>query len=126
MKILIVDDEESSRLYLEIILTFQGYDIDTATNGKEALALVRRHCPALVIADVVMPEMDGFELCREMKGDSEFSGIPFIFISGNYTSKGDKGRALLLGAARYLFKPIEPEPLFNAVREVMAEYPELM
>ena len=121
MKILIVDDEEDARLYLEITLKSQGYDIISATNGQEALDLARQGHPDLIISDALMPVMDGFELCRQVKGDSDLNRIPFIFLSGIYDDESYQGLAMALGAVRYLLKPIEPEPLIKVVRKVAAE-----
>ena len=73
-----------------------------------------------------MPGMDGFELCRQMKGDSALSRIPFIFLTATYADERDKTLAMMLGAARYLFKPMEPEPLLKVVRQVMAESQETL
>lgn len=124
--ILIVDDEEDARLYLEITLTSQGYEIISATNGREALELARQDRPDLVISDVLMPVMDGFEFCRQMKEDSEFNRIPFIFLTGTYTDERDQKLAMAVGAASYLLKPIEPEPLLKIVRQVMAKSQETL
>lgn len=126
MKILIVDDEEDARLYLEITLKSQGYDILSATNGQEALDLARQEQPGLIISDALMPVMDGFEFCRQVKGDADLNRIPFIFLSGTYDDERAQDLAVTLGAARYLLKPIEPKPLINVVREVITGSDELL
>jgi CheY-like chemotaxis protein len=77
--ILIVDDHEPNRYLLRALLTASGYDVLEATNGVEALEQARRTRPDLIIADILMPQMDGFTLCRECKRDEELCDIPFVF-----------------------------------------------
>lgn len=121
MKILVVDDFEDARAYLELELLSQGHEIITANNGQQALNLARKDKPDLIISDGLMPIMDGFELCRQLKRDQKLKSVPFIFYTGSYVEKRDTELALELGAARYLIKPMEPEPLLQAIDEVMAE-----
>ena len=75
MKILIAEDHEDSRVYLEKLLSSQGHEVQSAGDGVEALSLARHERPDLVISDVLMPRMDGFELCRLLKSDSELNTI---------------------------------------------------
>ncbi|MET0084077.1 MAG: HD domain-containing phosphohydrolase [Sedimenticola sp.] len=121
MRILIADDHEDARTYLEIGLSTQGHEVITAIDGQDALNLVRQEKPDLVISDGLMPRMDGFELCRQLKRDKVIRAIPFIFYTGTYVDKRDRELALAMGAARFLVKPMEPEDLLNVIGEVMAE-----
>ncbi|MBW9269273.1 MAG: response regulator [Candidatus Thiodiazotropha sp. (ex. Lucinisca nassula)] len=81
MRILIVDDDRDARDAFEIILTSQGYEVFSAKNGNEALNLLHHSAVDAVVSDIMMPEMDGFELCRQLKMDNKLNTIPFIFIT---------------------------------------------
>ncbi|MBK9093591.1 MAG: PAS domain S-box protein [Anaerolineae bacterium] len=117
--ILIVDDNEQNRYLLRVLLTASGYAVLEAGNGVEALALARRARPNLIISDILMPQMDGFALCRECKRDEQLRAIPFVFYTGTYTDPRDAALARQLGAARFLFKPVENDQLISMVHEVL-------
>jgi|WetSurMetagenome_2_1015567.scaffolds.fasta_scaffold00123_24 two-component system, cell cycle sensor histidine kinase and response regulator CckA len=121
MKILIVEDDEGSRIYLERALMSQGYSVESAANGVKALERVEQAPPDLVISDIMMPEMDGFELCRKLKTDERFHAIPFVFYTATYIEKKDEQLALALGASRYLVKPMELDDLSREIRAVFDE-----
>lgn len=118
-KILIVDDIEENRYLLEVLLKGNGYEVVTATNGAEALDKARRNPPDLIVADILMPVMDGFMLCREWKQDDRLSGIPFVFYTATYTDPKNQAFGLNLGAEMYLIKPMEPDQLMTALREAL-------
>lgn len=120
MKVLIVEDTEDSRIMLEMALTAQGYEVMSSTNGIEALHLARATPPDLIVSDILMPEMDGFELCRQVKADPELKKIPFIFYTATYTEHHDEELAMALGASRFVIKPLEPQELMAIVQEVLA------
>ena len=121
MTILVVDDNSDNLYQLQVLLPANGFDVITAANGAEALQKARDDPPDLIIADILMPVMDGFALCREWKRDERLRGIPFIFYTATYTDERDRQLALDLGAERFLVKPEEPEVLLRTVREVLAE-----
>ena len=121
MKILVVDDKEENCYLLETLLTGNGFVTATATNGKQALKLLRSGRVDLIISDILMPVMDGFQLCRECKGDEELKDIPFVFYTATYTNRRDKEFALNLGADRYIRKPIEPEEFTKIIQGVIAD-----
>jgi len=122
MKILIAEDTEDSRIMLEMALAAQGYEVMSGTNGIEALHLMQTATPDLIIADIMMPEMDGFDLCRKVKADPNLKHIPFIFYTATYTDHRDEELAMALGAARFLIKPLEPKVLIQTIQEVLAAY----
>ena len=118
MKILIVDDIEENLYMLQVILENEGYDVEAAINGKDALDRAQHDPPGLVISDILMPVMDGFTLCSEWQKDVRLRSIPFIFYSATYTSTKDEELALKLGADRFLRKPLEPEQVIQVVKEL--------
>ncbi|MCK5262126.1 MAG: HD domain-containing protein [Gammaproteobacteria bacterium] len=124
MKILIAEDTEDSRILLEMTLASQGHEVISSSNGIEALNLARSTPPDLIISDIMMPEMDGFELCRQVKTDPELQKIPFIFYTSTYTEPNDEELARLLGGSRFLIKPLEPQELMKTIEEVLAEHEE--
>ena len=90
MKILIVDDDENSRVFLERALLKQGYHVESVQNGAQALAKFEQSPPGLIISDILMPELDGFELCRRVKTDDRLRTIPFIFYSATFVAQEDR------------------------------------
>jgi len=118
--ILIVDDNEPNLYQLQVLLEGNGYQVATAANGAEALAAARAHPPALIVTDILMPVMDGFSLCRELKMDQRLKSIPLIFHSATYTDDRDQQFARDLGAACYLTKPVEPQQVLESIRETLA------
>lgn len=114
-KILIADDHSTIRLLLKKQLQTEGYDIAVATNGKEAIQIAEELRPALIICDWMMPEIDGIEVCRQLKSDKQLASIFFILL----TAKGeltDRVEGLDAGADDFLSKPVEPSELLARVR----------
>lgn len=119
MTILVVDDSESNRYQLQVLLGGNGFRVVAAANGSEALALARQDPPDLVVTDILMPVMDGFSLCREMKKDERLRKIPVLFYTATYTDERDREFALSLGADRFLVKPEEPEIILRVIRDML-------
>ena len=120
-KILVVDDEEQLALALRIRLQSRGYEVTTAGDGRQALELIERHQPDLVILDVLMPVMDGFEVYHLLKENPKTKDIPVIIV----TAKGErKDRQLGLSSPsyNYIAKPFEVEDLLAKVREVLLQH----
>ena len=122
MKILIVDDKEENLYMLESLLKGSGYEVVLARNGVEALEELKRDSFGLIISDILMLKMDGFQLCKECKSNDAFKKIPLIFYTATYTGKKDEEFALSLGAARYMVKPIEPESLIEIVKSTLTSH----
>ena len=118
-RVLIVDDDEQVLYLLQALLKSQGYEVEEATNGVEALEKARRDPPAIVVSDVLMPVMDGFMLCREWKKDNGLKRIPFVFHTGTYTDSKDEEFGMSLGAERFIYKPAEPGVFIDILREVI-------
>ncbi|MCM1243343.1 MAG: response regulator, partial [Roseburia sp.] len=107
-KILIVDDVETNRLVLEEIIKDMGCQPILAQSGEEALTMAKEQLPALVLSDISMPGMDGYELCRTLKKDKNTKNIPIIFISA-FDDPMDIVEGFLLGGEDYITKPFIPE-----------------
>ncbi len=120
-RVLVVDDESQNRYLLEVLLGGEGYEVESASNGREALAAARRRAPELVISDILMPEMDGFLLCRAMKADATLRNVPFVFYTATYTEAEDERVALEAGGDLFLRKPTEPDTLLAAIRRLLEE-----
>lgn len=122
MKILIAEDNEDTRMVLTAALESRSYTVTCANNGKEALVKARADRPDLIISDIMMPEMDGFDFCRAIKTDDTLSYIPFIFYTATYIEEQDKALAMAAGASRFIIKPIEMSAFLALVSEVLDEY----
>jgi two-component system, cell cycle sensor histidine kinase and response regulator CckA len=118
-KILIVDDVPSSCHLLDVLFRANGYETAVAQNGAAALEIIRSGPVDLIVSDILMPVMDGFELCRRCKDDERTRAIPFAFYTATYTNPADERFALSLGADRFVIKPARPEALLTVVREVL-------
>jgi len=122
MKILIVDDIEENLYLLESLLKGGGYEVVTAKDGVEALSRLKEESTDMIVSDILMPRMDGFQLCRECKKDENLKKIPFIFYTATYTEKKDEEFALSLGVEKFIVKPQEPEVLLKILEEVIEGY----
>ena len=114
-RILVVDDDVAILRYVSSCLRLKGYEPIIAREGQECLALVERENPLLVILDIMMPKMDGFETCRRLR---EWSQVPIIMLSAR-GDQLDKARCLDLGADDYLTKPFGEEELIARIRAVL-------
>ena len=122
MKILIAEDQPESRLILQTLLENQGYHVEIAIDGLEALDHARRSRPDLIISDLLMPTMDGFTLCRSIRGIPRLHSVPFLVYTGTYTEPHDEQLALKLGATRFLTKPQPAETLLKIVDELLSSH----
>jgi two-component system, sensor histidine kinase and response regulator len=118
MKILIVDDIATNRKLLRVNLEAEGIETCEAADGLDALAALDREQADAIISDILMPKMDGYQLCQKVRKDNRFEGVPFIFYTSTYTSPGDEKLALDCGADRYIKKPAPVGEIMNAIREL--------
>jgi DNA-binding response OmpR family regulator len=118
-KILAVDDEPSIRRLVEVNLQRAGYAITTAPDGQEALNQIARERPDMVLLDVMMPRMDGFELLRRLKADPTTANIPVLMLTAK-AQDADVFRGLQSGADFYLTKPFNPKELLMWVQRVFS------
>lgn len=121
MKVLLVDDDEDVRTSLEIQLSAEGYEVLYVANGSEAMSHLKSEKIDLVISDILMPVIDGFELCRRIKIDPQLRAIPVILLTANYLRRQDENLARTVGASNYLIKPVSPDILMQAVERAIAD-----
>lgn len=121
--ILIVEDVPNVLELLEVTLRFKGYAVITARNGEEALEVVSKTRPALIITDILMPKMDGYAFVQKLRLNPETRSIPVVFLSATYVTPEDKQFALSLGAARFMEKPIDTEDFLLTVAELVTQQP---
>lgn len=117
-RVLVVDDDRVIQQLLEVNLELEGYQVAKASNGEEALALVRSFKPDLVLLDVMMPKVDGRETCRRIKADPATAHTPIIFLSARAQDM-DVNSGLELGASAYITKPFDPVDLLETVAKVL-------
>jgi len=117
-KILIVDDEVQINKMLAIRLQANGYDTLSAFDGEQALEQAKVGNPDLVILDVMMPKLDGFEVCRRLKNDAALRNIPVLMLSVK-VEEGARDWARVSGANDYLAKPFEAEVLLEKIRKLL-------
>jgi len=118
--ILLVEDEESMVILIKYNLEQAGYIFFSVKNGKLALEFCNKHQPDLIISDISMPEMDGYELRENLINNEDFREIPFIFLTAK-TQTDDKFRGLGLGVNHFLIKPFEPELLLLTVSNILRD-----
>ena len=121
-KALIVDDIKENLYLLESLLKGNGFETICANNGAEALGLALKEPPDIIIADILMPVMDGYTLCREWKKEEVLKNIPFVFYTATYTHPKDGEFALSLGADKFIIKPQEPEDFMKMIEQVLTEF----
>jgi two-component system, cell cycle response regulator DivK len=114
-KILLVEDNENNRYLAQFLLEREGFGIEVAVNGRQALEAARRNRPDLVVLDIQMPEMDGYETAERFKSDPALCDIPLVGVS-SYAMPGDRDRALKAGFAGYIEKPINPDTFGQEVK----------
>ncbi len=114
-RVLVVDDDPHLREVVAFALRQAGFEVEEAVNGREALAAVARAAPALIVLDLVMPELDGFEVCREVR---KTSALPIVFLSSR-DDEVDRILGLELGGDDYVSKPFSPRELVARVKAVL-------
>jgi|ERR1051326_7605088 DNA-binding response OmpR family regulator len=117
-KILVVDDEQDLLDLMEIILGAEGFTIFKASNGREALAQVQQERPELILLDVMMPIMDGWEVLKSIKSNEETMSIPVVMVTAKIGEE-DRARGLREGASDYICKPFAPREVVNRVKVIL-------
>jgi two-component system, OmpR family, response regulator len=116
LRILVVDDEPNILDVISMALRFQGFEVETAANGREALSAVRAFQPHLMLLDIMLPDMEGFEVAQRL--GAERAGLPIVFLTARDTTE-DKVRGLTMGGDDYVTKPFSLEELVARIRAIL-------
>ncbi len=117
-KVLVVDDEVYILHILDFSLGAEGFDVITAADGEQALARARSERPDLIVMDIMMPRLDGYETCRRLKGDPSTKEIPVLLLTARGREE-DRKRGMEAGADDYMTKPFSPNKLIGRVSEML-------
>jgi two-component system, cell cycle response regulator DivK len=117
-RILVVEDQEDNRQILSDLLSSAGYDVSFAVTGVEAVARAASLRPSLILMDIQLPEMDGYEATRRIKADPALAAIPILAVT-SYALSGDEDKARAAGCDGYVTKPFSPRALLSKVREYL-------
>ena len=120
-KILIVDDEADLAETLKFRLETAGYEVNTAPDGQEGLKKARSELPDLIILDLMLPKLDGYRVCRMLKFDEKYKGIPIILFSAR-VQESDIKMGEEQGADAYITKPFDPKALLAKIDELLNKY----
>jgi two-component system cell cycle response regulator DivK len=122
-KILVVEDHEDNRRIIHDLLTAHGFDVVEAVTGLEGVHAAKRQNPALILMDIQLPEIDGYEATRRIKSQPELKHIPIIIIT-SYALSGDDLKAYQAGCDEYVSKPYSPRKLLTKIRKFLPETPD--
>lgn len=124
-KILVIEDDPSFLRYLDFLFNKEGYQVITASNGLEGLRKSRQENPDLVVLDVMLPGLDGFEVCHRLRSEATTAKLPILMLSAK-GQDADKTTAARVGASVFLSKPVDREVLLDTVRGLLSEKREVI
>jgi len=113
-KVLVVDDSSVLLQNLTEIVSNAGYQVSTANSGEKAIEVAQQQSPDLIFLDIVMPDMDGYEACRELQNNEDTKDIPIVFVTSK-NQKADKAWALMQGGKGYITKPYTSEQILDQI-----------
>lgn len=119
-RVLVVDDRPVNLHLASSILGGSGYEVITASSMAEAMRLVRNATPHLILSDVCMADASGYDFIAAVKADPRLSSIPFVFITSTMNTEKERQKGLALGAARFLFRPVEPQELLHEISSCLS------
>ena len=119
-KILVIEDDRQALNLMEYILRHEGYEVLSARDGLEGVKRARTETPDLIILDVMLPGLDGYEVCQLLREKAETSGLPILMISGK-VHRDDREIGLGVGASDYLEKPVSPSTIVARVETLLAD-----
>jgi len=119
-RILIVEDQEDNRTILRDVLSTVGYELIEALNGKDGVRLAQSERPDLILMDIQLPEMDGYEATQQIRSIAELKTIPIIAVT-SYALSGDEAKARAAGCDGYIAKPFSPRELLAKVRKYLSD-----
>jgi twitching motility two-component system response regulator PilG len=118
VKVLVIDDSKTIRRSAENLLSKEGYDVITATDGFDALAKIADSRPEIIFVDIMMPRLDGYQTCALIKNNSEFKRTPVVMLSSK-DGLFDKAKGRIVGSDRYITKPFSKEELLGTIRTLV-------
>ena len=118
VKVLIIDDSKTIRRSAENLLTKEGYDVITATDGFDALAKIADARPEIIFVDIIMPRLDGYQTCALIKNNSEFKTTPVVMLSSR-DGLFDKAKGRIVGSDQYITKPFSRDELLGTIRTLV-------
>ena len=121
-RVLVVDDEADLVRILEFGLQSVGYHVETASDGQEGLKKAREMKPDIILLDLMLPKLDGYKVCRLLKFDERYKGIPIIILSAR-TQEGDQTLAMEMGANRFITKPYEFTEILSQMEALLKSVP---
>lgn len=113
-KILLIEDNDRNRYMATFLLERNGYEVSAAVDGPTGIELASRLRPSLILLDIQLPGMDGYEVAQELRCDSSLAGVPIVAVT-SYAMRGDREKALAAGCDGYLEKPIDPDTFVSAI-----------
>ncbi|PKQ37818.1 MAG: two-component system response regulator [Actinobacteria bacterium HGW-Actinobacteria-1] len=119
-KILLVEDNPQNRYLVTFLLEKNGYDVVVAEDGEEAISAVAEHVPDLILMDVQLPKLDGYEATRRIKSDQRFASIPLVALTA-HSMKGDRGKAMAAGCDDYVTKPVDADQLIGRIKDLLGD-----
>jgi len=118
VKVLVIDDSKTIRRSAENLLTKEGFDVITATDGFDALAKIADSRPEIIFVDIMMPRLDGYQTCALIKNNSEFKTTPVVMLSSK-DGLFDKAKGRIVGSDQYITKPFSKEELLGTIRTLV-------
>jgi two-component system, cell cycle response regulator DivK len=118
MRILVVEDQEDNRRIIRDLLASAGYDMMEALDGEAGVRLAKTHRPDLILMDIQLPVLDGYEATRRIKADPELRAIPIVVVT-SYALSGDEAKARAAGCDAYVAKPFSPRELLATIRKFL-------
>ena len=117
-KILVIEDHEDNRRIIRDLLTSTGYEVIEAVTGEEGVTVAETHCPALILQDIQLPGIDGYETARRIRANPNLKKVPIIAVT-SYALSGDDVKAFEAGCDAYVAKPFSPRELLAKIREYL-------
>jgi len=118
VKVLVIDDSKTIRRSAENLLTKEGYDVITATDGFDALAKIADARPEIIFVDIMMPRLDGYQTCALIKNNSEFKATPVVMLSSK-DGLFDKAKGRIVGSDQYITKPFSRDELLGTIKTLV-------
>ncbi len=118
VRVLVIDDSKTIRRSAENLLSKEGYDVITATDGFDALAKIADCRPKIIFVDIMMPRLDGYQTCALIKNNTEFKAIPVVMLSSK-DGLFDKAKGRIVGSEKYITKPFSKEELLGTIRTLV-------